>query len=441
YTLANYRVREIDELAFRITQRKLVEQRGYPERILDIRFDPAFIVRGLIVDRRRGNLLKMDYHNYVVRASHGLEPLGDEDRKRIYKRRRIRTSARSYASVDTYFHLPEVYLYSALITDAERNGRVLDSNRTYQDVREMIDEAHADGSIKKEIQASPGRFLDPSPRLAEFLTILRASGKHLFLLTNSEPYYTDVLLSHLLEAGGGPSWRTYFDLVVVQARKPAFFEQRSLAGEWKDRGGPGAPIYTGGDVHGFERTIGFHGDQILYWGDHTYGDILRSKKSVGWRTAMIIPELETEAATTQRIQPRIQQLEDAIEERSAVVRDEQRTRMELKRLDRVLDGAAGSAEEARAELRRRRDDMRERLAHLQQEGQRLHRLIAHLDDECNDAYHPVWGPLFREGNEISRFGHQVKDFACIYTARVSNFLNYPADTYFRAPMQRMPHEL
>jgi hypothetical protein len=49
--------------------------------------------------------------------------------------------------------------------------------------------------------------------------------------------------------------------------------------------------------------------------------------------------------------------------------------------------------------------------------------------------------LFREATELSRFGHQVKDFACIYTSRVSNFLNYPVNTYFRAPGDRLPHEL
>ena len=113
YTLANYRVLAIDELAFGLTQRKLVEHRDYPEEILDLRFDPSFVVRGLVVDRQRGNLLKMDYHNYVRRASHGTRPLTDDDRKRIYRTRRIRTSARAYASVDTFFHLPEVYLYAS----------------------------------------------------------------------------------------------------------------------------------------------------------------------------------------------------------------------------------------------------------------------------------------------------------------------------------------
>ena len=36
------------------------------------------------------------------------------------------------------------------------------------------------------------------------------------------------------------------------------------------------------------------GIQVLYVGDHIYGDILRSKKTLGWRTMLVVPELATE---------------------------------------------------------------------------------------------------------------------------------------------------
>ena len=32
-------------------------------------------------------------------------------------------------------------------------------------------------------------------------------------------------------------------------------------------------------------------------GDHIYGDILRSKKTLGWRTMLVVPELESELRT------------------------------------------------------------------------------------------------------------------------------------------------
>lgn len=35
-------------------------------------------------------------------------------------------------------------------------------------------------------------------------------------------------------------------------------------------------------------------------GDHIYGDVLRSKKALGWRTLLVIPELESELRIVSR---------------------------------------------------------------------------------------------------------------------------------------------
>lgn len=36
------------------------------------------------------------------------------------------------------------------------------------------------------------------------------------------------------------------------------------------------------------------GKDVLYVGDHVFGDVLRSKKSRGWHTFLVVPELEHE---------------------------------------------------------------------------------------------------------------------------------------------------
>jgi hypothetical protein len=51
-----------------------------------------------------------------------------------------------------------------------------------------------------------------------------------------------------------------------------------------------------------------------------------------------------------------------------------------------------------------------------------------------------WGLVFKEGNENSRFGEQVEDYADLYTSRVSNFLYYSPMQFFRSPRAAMPHE-
>jgi hypothetical protein len=241
--------------------------------------------------------------------------------------------------------------------------------------------------------------------------------------------------------GGARPWRTYFDLVAVDARKPRFFLQHGTPWTAVGAEGPGAPVWSGGDVWQFERKLGFAGDAILYWGDHTYGDILRSKKSVGWRTAMIIPELEKALEVTERTAGDLDRLAEAAAARDRLAHEEHLTRVEVGRLEALLDRSRGSADEVRAQLGRKVEQMRARVSFLGEEKTRHHAQVVRLDEACSRAHNPYWGMLFREATELSRFGHQVKDFACIYTSRVSNFLNYPVNTYFRAPGDRLPHEL
>lgn len=40
--------------------------------------------------------------------------------------------------------------------------------------------------------------------------------------------------------------------------------------------------------------LGVKGKEILYMGDHIFGDILKSKKRQGWRTFLVVPELARE---------------------------------------------------------------------------------------------------------------------------------------------------
>jgi 5'-nucleotidase len=44
----------------------------------------------------------------------------------------------------------------------------------------------------------------------------------------------------------------------------------------------------------FSKLVGSNGKDVLYVGDHIYGDIIRAKKEVAWRTFLIVPELGQE---------------------------------------------------------------------------------------------------------------------------------------------------
>ena len=53
-------------------------------------------------------------------------------------------------------------------------------------------------------------------------------------------------------------------------------------------------IFCIGSVEVFSRMIGAKGKDVLYIGDHIFGDAMKSKKTRGWRTFLVIPELSQE---------------------------------------------------------------------------------------------------------------------------------------------------
>ena len=53
-------------------------------------------------------------------------------------------------------------------------------------------------------------------------------------------------------------------------------------------------IFIAGSCDVFSELIGAKGKDVLYIGDHVFGDILKSKKIRGWRTFLVIPELAQE---------------------------------------------------------------------------------------------------------------------------------------------------
>src|SRR5690606_25274351 len=163
YTLAIYRQERIEEISIETTTHKLLA-RGYPAKLVEAQADPRFAIRGLMVDRKLGNIIKMDRHGYVGRAYHGKRRLADEDRKRVYREQRLGMEHERFAAVDTLFALPEVTLYADVVDliDAEPElwpgAQPPSYAEAWLDVRECIDEAHRDGSIKERIKANPSLF-------------------------------------------------------------------------------------------------------------------------------------------------------------------------------------------------------------------------------------------------------------------------------------------
>ncbi|MCO5548088.1 hypothetical protein L7F22_001546 [Adiantum nelumboides] len=59
YTLAQYKSETFETMAYHGTIKKLVYDLGYPTELLEWIFDWQYMVRGLVLDKRRGNILKV----------------------------------------------------------------------------------------------------------------------------------------------------------------------------------------------------------------------------------------------------------------------------------------------------------------------------------------------------------------------------------------------
>jgi len=453
YTLALYHQDKLEQLSIELTLGKLIEKHGYPEEIRQLQYDPRWAIRGVMVDRLLGNVFKLDRHSYVGRCYHGFRELTHDERRTTYRNEKINLSDDRFEWIDTLFGLPEAVMYTTMVDWADKKTGTVDYDKLFGDIRTAIDEAHRDDTLKSVIKADLPSYIMKDPLLAETLHKFRSSGKKLFLLTNSLYDYTSAVMSYLLdgERKAYPSWRNYFDIVIVGGAKPAFFNELRpfvqidpqtsapiINGEVKHL--TRDKIYQGGNVVAFEQMTGIRGEQVLYVGDHIYGDILRLRKQHMWRTAMVLQELEREISVSDRLEAQIKDLELLDRRHRNLESEIDYQTLRLKKIQRVLEDEStppaikARLEEERRITRKSVDTLRDRASLMDAE-------VDSLELRIDRAYNLYWGSCLREGNENSRFGEQVNDYADLYTSRVSNFGPYSPLRYFRAPRRPMPHEM
>lgn len=449
YTLAQYNV-AFDMLAFEGAKDKLVDM-GYPaEAISGFTFDPSQHLRGLVIDKKEGNILKMDRHKYVRVAHHGTRELSADERKRLYVGVADATPTfvgGDYVNVDSLFQLVDASLYAQLVDVLDRDElRTISYYQAFTDVRHAVDMCHHDGVIKDEVALDPGRYILSDESLVPMLTQYRLAGKKVFLLTNSLFDYTNVVMNFLL---GKPlndrGWLDLFDVVVVGAGKPAFLGDmrrdmmrvdvatdmgtlHNFVGKPVSEIGGDAfleregKVFQGGTWRALHDMLGVDGgSQVLYVGDHMYGDIVRSKRSLGWRTALIVPELERELSADALDSSASRAVDDRERDCDAAELAVQRLRLSM-----IRDGTHFLDSPEKDALEEAQSDARTK---LKQAREALHA-----------EYHETWGPIFRAGNQASRFAKQVTDYSCIYTSRASNLLQTSPLRSFRPPKDDMPHD-
>ncbi|CAF0854107.1 unnamed protein product [Adineta ricciae] len=432
YTLALYKSPEFEELTFQQVLETLIEL-GYPEQIREFVYDRTFPLRGLWYDKFYGNLLKVDSYGNILTVVHGFKFLNGHEVRQLYPNKYITLDDRIYVFY-TLFNLPEIYLIACLIDYfssvatyvEDRTGviygeNILSFRAIFNDVRNSIDRVHQRDKLKETVCENIDKYVHKNDQLPVLLDRIRSHNAKTFLLTNSEYWYTDKLMTYLLTVYDDDSktikrdWKSYFDYILVDAQKPLFFAEGttlriidpntgsmklgSYAGQLQQN-----EVYSGGSCEVVSKLIGSMGKDVLYVGDHIFGDIIKSKKQKAWRTMLVVPELNHELK---------------------VFHDKRELFNTLETLDTSI-----------SELLRSFDM-------TSNQGPDAVNKIKHKIQECThelDMNFGLLGSLFRTGSRQTHFASQVTRYADIYASTVVNLVYYPFFYFFRAVPQLMPHE-
>jgi HAD superfamily 5'-nucleotidase-like hydrolase len=440
YTLIHYDERVWELRAYEHVRERL-HARGMP--VAALRFEADLFTRGLVLDTQLGNVLKANRFGYVTRASHGTRMLTHDEQRTAYAQTWVDLSDPRWVFLNTLFSLSEVCLYAQLVDLMEQGAidRVLGYAGLYGVVRDTMNATHLEGELKAEIAKDPERFVQLDEALPPTLLDLKHAGKRLLLVTNSEWDYTRAMMSYGFDRflPRGMTWRELFDVVIVQAGKPGFFETRAPLYEVVEDSGLLRPCneplqsgraYLGGHARVVEEYLGLAGEEILYVGDHVYADVHVSSQIRRWRTALVLRELEQEIAAEDALAAQQEELQRWMAEKALREREQAMLRLALQRAQHGYANAPSA-------LKR---DPQQRLRELRSELDEIDQRIAPLVKAASEIGNHRWGPLMRAGNDKSRLARQIERYADVYTSRVSNLLHLTPFGYLRAPRGSLPHD-
>jgi hypothetical protein len=286
-------------------------------------------------------------------------------------------------------------------------------------------------NFKNHVRENISKFIIQDPEVVALFERYKRYGKKLLVITNSDFNYTKLLLDYTINPflKEHKDWSELFEITITLASKPSFFNSKNpflaidpLTGFMTNAEGKITKgIYQGGFAGKLQKDLGLEGDEILYLGDHIYGDVVSIKKTFNWRTALVLDPLTEEI--------------DAIK-KSAPIQREIDKQMHLKEILEVkLNDLDLKKHEFHEEV------SKDEINNLFAEVEKVNAKISELLDEHKKYFNPYWGEMMRAGLEESRFADQVEKYACIYMTKVSDLIKYSPRTYFRPERRILPHEL
>lgn len=431
YTLVRYNTEAFERFTHQETLKKLVSEKKYPEEILKLEFDFQRVIQGLVIDKRKGNLLKVSRFGKVKSSYHGLTPIDFKEQQKIYGNGVIDLSDIHIQSLDTNFSVSNGVLYSQLVEMKKKGSNFPDFETLADDIKEALDICHSDGTLKDHVRKNISEFIIQDPEVVTLLERYKRYGKKLLVITNSDFNYTKLLLDYTINPflKEHKDWSELFEITVTLSSKPRFFTTKtaflkidpttSLMTNAEGKITKG--IYQGGFAGKLQKDLGLEGDEILYLGDHIYGDVVSIKKTFNWRTALVLDPLKEEI--------------EAIKS-SAFIQSEIDKQMAIKE---ALEHLLNDIDIRKNELHE--DVSKEELNNLFTDIDKVNAIISDLLDQHKKFFNPYWGEMMRAGLEESRFADQVEKYACIYMTKVADLISYSPRTYYRPFRRTLPHEL
>jgi HAD superfamily 5'-nucleotidase-like hydrolase len=421
YTLVGYNTEKLEELTHREALKTLNKKMHYPDSILNLEFDFKRSVVGLVIDKKNGNMLQLSRYGKVKSSFHGLREIDYREQNKIYREMAIDIKSPEYVSLDTSFAISSGIIFSQIV-QLKEDGEVLpDYSQIADDIKKAINTIHQNETLKNYLKNDFPRYVIPDPKVPELMERYLRYGKKLVIITNSDYDYTKALLDYALNPywKKHEKWEDVFDIVITFADKPGFFEHpgrflkidQNTGQMTNNIGSVAKGIYQGGWFQKLQDDLGVPGSEILYIGDHIYGDVVSIKKSCSWRTALVLGDLEEEIASLKKSKPVQTKINSLMEEKSILERKLNRPGTDRKTRDKIYD-----------EIDQMNSQISEQLSIFKQ------------------FFNPYWGEILRAGSEESRFAEQVEKYACIYMTRVSDLWDHSPKTYFRPIKRILPHE-
>ncbi|KAK1341512.1 hypothetical protein QTO34_017927 [Cnephaeus nilssonii] len=309
------------------------------------------------------------------------------------------------------FSLPEMSLLSCVNEYFLKNNIDYEPVHLYKDVKDSIRDVHIKGIMYRAIEADIDKYICYAEQTRAVLAKLADHGKKMFLITNSPSSFVDKGMSYIV----GKDWRDLFDVVIVQAEKPSFFNDKRRPFRKVNEKGvllwdkiyklQKGQIYKQGNLYEFLKLTGWRGSKVLYFGDHIYSDLADLTLKHGWRTGAIIPELRSEL--------RIMNTEQYIQTMTWL-----QTLTGL--LERMQVHRDAESQLVLQEWKRERKEMRE------------------MNKGFFNAH---FGSLFRTDQNPTYFLRRLSRFADIYMASLSCLLNYDVSHTFYPRRTPLQHEL